>query len=100
MLQSKMLPETIEQAMRETAQSLYASLKKSGELKAYVQQLVDEIQDQIGQAAAPTSDLDHLPFMEKVAMMNARGAAAMEIALAQALEFPRDDPPDSQQDES
>ena len=88
------LQATIEKAMLEQAPALHRELKATGKLAAHVRELADQVHSstvQMVQEQRLADKWDRLPPMELAGRMRAAAAAAGEVALAEALQFPQDE---------
>jgi hypothetical protein len=88
------LARTVEQALKDKAPKLHASLAASGELKRFAQDTADEISSATVDSVMEQrlrEKWDDLGPMECAAKMRTAAALHREVALAEALEFPPDE---------
>ena len=84
----------VKAALKETAPGLHRKLVQSGGLNEYVQTLAEEISSRVvtlTQAQRAREKWDRLGPMECAARMKMADALHLEMVLAEALEFPRDE---------
>lgn len=84
------LKETVRLALKEQAPQLYRQLERSGQLATFVKDQSRELNDLAGDAAMARiikPEVQNLPYLEKVGMMNAIRAQEEEIVLAE-MAFP------------
>ena len=94
------LQEMIAQAMEAKAPALYRRLRTDGTLAQVVAEREDAARQSFHDAnslmpAAEQTRIQNLPYLEGVQALHQRSKAAAEVAIAQAIEFPREGEPNS-----
>ena len=94
------LQDMIAQAMEAKAPALYRRLQKNGTLVEVVVERADAALQSYQDAtnlmpAAEQTRIQNLPYLEGVQALQQRSKAATEVAIAQAIEFPREGEPNS-----
>jgi len=88
------LQQTVEMGLKELQPELHASLKASGQLKKYAQEMADQISSQAGSLTLEQrrkEKWDNLGAMECAARMRTADHLNREALLAEALESPPDE---------